>query len=300
MQGGLVFSWHWSPYTLLGVAILCLLYAGGLRLTYKNREQTPLKRRQIVSFSAAILIIAIVLLTPIDYVARTQLFAAHMIQAVALTTICAPLILESIPDWLIQPIVELPLLRHVFQFVTFPIVASMIFNATFLAWHAPGLYYDALRNGTLYHVELWSFLLTSLLNWWPLIGPLGRMRHLSYPAQMLYAFFDGQPVDIFAFLLVFTEVLMYPGYHVPSLWVAYGYSPLADQIVAGAFLLVPGLVDLLVMSPLFFRWLAQIEERQKLHDQRLQEWREAQEAEDEEDEDEEVESDVRAAHEVDM
>lgn len=299
MQGGLIFSWHWSPYTLLALAILCLLYVGGLRLTYKNQEQTLLKKRHIVSFAAAITVIAIVLLTPIDYIARTQLFTAHMMQAVALTTIAAPLMLESLPDWLIQPVVERPVMRQLFQFLTFPIVASLIFNATFLVWHAPGLFSDSLRNGTLYHVAMWSFLLTSLLNWWPLIGPLGRMRHLSYPAQMLYAFFDGQPVDIFAFLLVFTEVLIYPGYHIPGSWLTYGYTPLADQTIAGSFLLVPGLVDLLVMSPLFFRWLAQIEERQKIHDQRLQEWREAQEAEDEEG-DEEIEGNAQIVHEVDM
>ena len=52
-------------------------------------------------------------------------------------------------------------------------------------------------------------------------------------------------------------------------------SAFADQAVGGAFLLLPGLVDLVVMSPLFFRWLGQLEEKAKIADQRRQEEEEA-------------------------
>ncbi len=48
-------------------------------------------------------------------------------------------------------------------------------------------------------------------------------------------------------------------------------TPFADQTVAGALLLIPGLVDLIVMTPLFFRWLNQIEEQTRLADERRQE-----------------------------
>jgi putative membrane protein len=218
------------------------------------------------------------LLTPLDTIARTQLFAAHMLQAIILTTLCAPLLLASCPDWLLQPVIEQPAIRRVLQALTRPLIASLIFNLTFLIWHAPGLYSLALKYGTLYHIEMLSFLLTSLLNWWPLIGPLRELRRLSYPMQMLYAFLDGQPVDIFAFLLVFTGTVFYPHYAIPPQFMRWGYSAVADQTIAGAFLLMPGLVDLVVMSPLFFRWLAQIEQQAKLTDQQRQEEAEAEAA----------------------
>jgi cytochrome c oxidase assembly factor CtaG len=155
------------------------------------------------------------------------------------------------------------------------LVASILFNLTFLIWHAPALYNAALARGTLYHVAMLSFLLTSLLNWWPLIGPLRPWHKLSYPQQMLYAFLDGQPVDIFAFLLVFTGVVFYKHYAIPPQFIAWGYSAVADQTIGGAFLLVPGLVDLVVMSPLFFLWLSQIERQAKVDDVRRQEEEEA-------------------------
>ena len=280
MWYGLDFSWHWSPIALIGLVILCLLYGFGIRQARKsNSGDKPLKKRTIIAFIFAIVLMALVFLTPIDTIARTQLFSAHMIQAVTLTTFCAPLLLFACPAWLIQPLLDQPLVRSIVRVLTQPVVASTIFNLTFLAWHAPVLFHFALRHGTIYHVELLTFLLASLLNWWPLIGPVRELHKMTYPMQMLYAFLDGQPVDIFAFLLVFSGVVIYPYYAVPA---QLGISAFADQAVGGAFLLLPGLVDLVVMSPLFFLWLAQLEQKAKIADERRQELADAQALLDEE------------------
>lgn len=275
MLDGLNYAWHWSPITLGGLIVLCLLYGVGMRLTYKGKAETPLQKYRVLAFGGAIVLLALVLLTPLDTIARTQLFAAHMMQAVAITTLCAPLLLAACPDWLLEPLIARAVPRRIFQTLTHPLLASILFNLTFLIWHAPGLYNAALAKGTLYHVEMLSFLLTSLLNWWPLIGPLRSLRKLSYPQQMLYAFLDGQPVDIFAFLVVFTGVVFYKHYVIPPQFIAWGYSAVADQTIGGAFLLIPGLVDLVVMSPLFFLWLGQIERRARVDDLRRQEEEEA-------------------------
>ena len=280
MWYGLDFSWHWSPIALIGLIILCLLYGFGIRQTRKsNRGDKPLKKRTIIAFIFAVVLMALVFLTPIDTIARTQLFSAHMIQAVTLTTFCAPLLMFACPAWLIQPLLDQPIVRSIVRVLTQPVVASTIFNLTFLAWHAPVLFHFALMHGTIYHVVLLTFLLASLLNWWPLIGPVRGLHKMTYPMQMLYAFLDGQPVDIFAFLLVFSGVVIYPYYAVPA---QLGISAFADQAVGGAFLLLPGLVDLVVMSPLFFLWLAQIEQKAKIADERRQELADAQALLDEE------------------
>ncbi|HYL42699.1 MAG TPA: cytochrome c oxidase assembly protein [Ktedonobacteraceae bacterium] len=263
---------------MVSLLLLCLLYAVAVLLARRYKPEETLPSYRILAFVSAIILIALVLLTPLDTIARTQLFAAHMIQAVTLTTLCAPLLLAACPDWLLQPLIDQPVGRQIFRFLTQPLIASLIFNLTFLTWHAPNLYNLALNNSTLYQVEMLSFLLTSLLNWWPLIGPLRRLRNLSYPLQMVYAFFDGQPVDIYAFLLVFTGVVFYTHYAIPHQFIEWGYSAVADQTIAGAFLLIPGLVDLVVMSPLFFRWLGQIEQQSKIADQRRQEEEEAEAA----------------------
>jgi putative membrane protein len=178
-----------------------------------------------------------------------------------------------------QSLFELPPIRAIASIVTRPIVASLLFNLTFLLWHSPRILNTAVSNPGLYHVMQLSIFAFSLLNWYPLIGSRPELRTMGYPMQMLYAFLDGQPVDIYAFVLVFTEVPIYTAFqssmgpHLP----AY-----ADQALGGALLLIPGLVDLAVMTPLFFRWLKQIEHRTNLLDQRRQDEIEEEEAWEEE------------------
>lgn len=294
MLYGLNLSWHWSPVTLIVIILLCLSYILGIRRLRKhNPQDKPLKIHHIVSFVIAVVAMACVLLTPIDTIARTQSFFVHMVQVVVLTTLCAPLLLFACPAWLLQPLLQQPTLRRIASTLTNPIIASLIFNITFFIWHAPGLFNLALSFGTLYHLELLSLLFTALLNWWPLIGPVRELRRLSYPLQMLYAFLDGQPVDIFAFLLVFSGTVFYKHYILPP---PFGVPAFGDQAAGGAFLLIPGLVDLVVMSPLFIRWLAQMEEQAKKHDQHLQELAEAEAALLQEEEEEEEPFEVKEAN----
>jgi cytochrome c oxidase assembly factor CtaG len=274
MWNGLDLSWPWNPIPLIGLIMLCLLYGFGVKQVHKHGKQNaPLKRVYIVAFISAVVLMVVVFLTPLDTIARTQLFSAHMVQAVTLTTFCAPLLLLASPVWLLQPLLERPFVRPVAQALTQPVVASIIFNITFLTWHLPGLFHFALLHNTIYNLELLTFLLTALLNWWPLLGSVREFHNMTYPKQMLYAFLDGQPLDIYAFLLVFSGVVIYPFYAIPP---QLGISAFADQAVGGALLLLPGLVDLVVMTPLFFLWLAQIEQKARIADQRRQELAEAQ------------------------
>ncbi len=269
MLDGLLLVWAWHPGTLVLLLILSLLYVLGVRrVRVHSPQDTSLQRLHIAAFFLAMLIAAFMLLTPVDTIGRTQLFSVHMAQIVVLTTLCTPLILYSCPAVLLQPLAEIPGIREILRALTFPLVASILFNLIFLFWHVPHIYAIAQRNVMLYQVEMLSIFLTSLLNWGPLIGSQRDQQHMSYPIKMLYAFFDGQPVDIFAFVLVFTGVALYKLYAIPP---QLNLTPFADQTVAGALLLIPGLVDLVVMTPLFFRWLNEIEEDTRLADQRRQE-----------------------------
>ncbi|MBV9258886.1 MAG: cytochrome c oxidase assembly protein [Ktedonobacteraceae bacterium] len=269
MLDGLLFVWAWHPGTLALLLILSLLYMLGVRRAKLHYPQdTSIRTLHIVAFFLAILIAAFMLLTPVDTIGRTQLFSVHMAQVVILTTLCTPLILYSCPEILLRPLTETPGIREILGVLTHPLVASLLFNLTFLFWHVPRIYDRAQPDATLYQVEMLSIFLMSLLNWGPLIGPERDRHHMGYPLKMLYAFFDGQPVDIFAFVLVFTGVALYKLYMIPP---QLNLTPFADQTVAGALLLIPGLVDLIVMTPLFFRWLNRIEQDARLADQRRQE-----------------------------
>jgi cytochrome c oxidase assembly factor CtaG len=284
MFNGLSNVASWSPGVAIVLIVFCVLYLVVLRLAFvrakRSAESRPISVMRIAAFFSGILLAAILLLSPINTIARTQLFSVHMAQAVALTTICAPLVIFGWPASMVHPVDGTPILGTMIRFLLMPLIASALFNVSFLLWHAPLIFNAAMVNPTLYHVMMLSIFFTSILNWWPLIGVQHEKRKLNLPLQMAYAFFDGQPVDIFAFVLVFTGVAIYPLYVIPHQLML---TPFGDQTVAGAILLIPGLVDLGIMSPLFLRWLGQLEQRTKQEDLRRQKEREQIEEEDEED-----------------
>jgi putative membrane protein len=85
MSNGLDLSWPWNPIPLIGLIILCLLYGFGIRQAHKSGKQNaPLKKICVIAFITAVALTAIVFLTPLYTIARTQLFSAHMVQAVTL------------------------------------------------------------------------------------------------------------------------------------------------------------------------------------------------------------------------
>src|SRR5258706_9010256 len=141
-------SWHWSPIALIGLVMLCLLYAFGIRQARKGNVQgTPLQKRRIVAFIVAVVVMAVVFLTPIDTIARTQLFFVHMVQAVALTTVCAPLLLYACPAWLLRALLNQPLVQPGARALNQPVIAWIIFNIDLLAWQTPALYQFSIWDG---------------------------------------------------------------------------------------------------------------------------------------------------------
>jgi putative membrane protein len=280
MSGSLSQQWPWNPWAIAFLSILALLYLWGLFQVHKRGKHVSALRS--IAFFSALVIAALLLLTPIETIGRLQLFSVHMAQVVILTTICTPLIMAGCPEELLHPLLEIPIVSSILLAITRPLIASIIFNLTFLLWHTPRLMELAQANEALYHFMMLSIFFTSFLNWHPLIGSIHENRQMSYPMQMAYAFFDGQPVDILAFVLVFTQSIIYH-YVIPA---QLHISAFSDQATGGAILLAPGLVDIGVMTPLFFRWLWQVESRTRLDDQRRQAEMEA--MEEWEDEDEEV------------
>ena len=287
MLTGLSLAWSWSPGGLLCLVVLALLYLLRLRQVFRLHQKDPqaptVSKIRIASFFIGLLLFAALFFSPVHTIGRTQLFLVHMAEVVTLTTFCAPLLLGGCSAVILRPVLEIPVVSTFIRFLTNPIVTSVVFNAIFLLWHAPKIYNAATSNVALYNTMMLSIFLTSLLNWWPIIGSLSELKKHGYPLQMLYVILDGQPLDIFAFILVYSGVVLYH-YHIP---VQTGISAFGDQAAAGALLLLPGLVDLVVLSPLFISWMGQIEHKTRAADQRRLE--EAMEY-DEDEEDVEIET----------
>ncbi len=271
MPYNLAATWNWRPEVLLFFAIIALLYIFGVvRVDSTHRQDAQVPRvhsASVISFFAGWLIAVLILISPLDTIGRTQIFFIHIAQIILLSTISVPLVLVGCPESLLRPVLNIPGIRELTKLLTNPIVASVLFNFSFIIWNSPRIYNAASVNGALYDSMMIWFFVVSLINWWPLLGSVPQFRTISYPTQMLYAFFDGLPLDIFAFLLVYSGTTLYTNYAIPP---QLNLSRFGDQTVGGALLLVPGVVDLIVMTPYFFLWLRQVEQKTRLADEQRQ------------------------------
>src|SRR5438270_5380161 len=163
MSDSLSLQWPWNPWAVAFLSILALLYLWGLFQMHRRGVRISLLR--IISFFSALVIVALLLLTPIDTIGRIQLFTVHMTQVVVLTTVCTPLIMAGCPEELLHPLLEIPMVSGILLTITRPLIASVIFNLIFLLWHTPRLMELAQANEALYHFMLLSIFFTSFLNW---------------------------------------------------------------------------------------------------------------------------------------
>jgi putative membrane protein len=266
---GLDVGWNWDPAVLLGIAALCAAYywlVGPFRERRGLGE--PATRRQVVYFVAGVVTLALTLITPLDALGRHALFSAHMLQLMLLNTLVGPLLLLSLPEWLVRAAVR-PLTRPGSDLtLVVPLVAGLVFNATFLLWHSAPLFEPALRNEALHDLETATLLLTGTFRWWPLLSPADHRVRMASPVQIVYLLLESLPLDIFAVVLIFATNPLYATYAAaPRTW---GISAMLDQEIAGCIALVPGtFLDIILMSTIFFAWLRRVEHNQEQEDERL-------------------------------
>jgi putative membrane protein len=256
-------SWTFDPAVLLFLALtLGGYYAliGPLRERYDLGE--AVERGRAICFVAGWAVTAMAVISPLDALGRYDLFAAHTAQLLLLTTAAAPLLMIGIPEWFVWRLLPLRSLRNATRGLMFPICTALAFNAIILIWHVGPLYEAAVRNTTLHDLENFAFLFAGLLTWWPLLTPLDRHTRMATPFQMLYLAAESLPLDIFGVAAIFAPGAFYATYaHAPRVW---GLSAMLDQQIAGALLAVPGnILDIVLMSVIFFVWIERVERRQR-------------------------------------
>jgi putative membrane protein len=259
--------WDVDPGVLLFLAALTAAYFWGIRRRSANETVT---RGQIALFCSVIALLLLALVSPLNALGNDYLFSAHILQAFLLTTVCPPLLLLSLPDWLLSPLFRAGPLRRFARGYLFLLLATLLFNANFLLWLVPALYDSAVRHAPLHDMQSLLFLLTGVLNWWPLITPARNAPRWPHPLQLLYLFLDGIPLGLVSVTLFFVTYMPYTVYvNAPRLW---GMSTGADLQLGSIILYVPGLLlDLVVLGMVFFKWLAKQEREATLREAALDE-----------------------------
>lgn len=247
--------WHNEPYLVGGLIFFGWLYAiltGPLRSRLEGGAPYPI--RQAVEFYAALLIFYLAVGSPLDQISERFLLSAHMVQHQLLMYPAAVLFLLGLPEWLVRPVTAARALRGPLWLLTRPLVAGGLFVLTFSVWHLPALYDWALQDKIVHVVEHLMFFAVALLYWWPLLSPSREFPPISYAGQMLYLVVVAIGLTpVFAFITFSTDIL-YPTYEYAPRIIA-GFSPLGDQVLAGALMKIGGMgVAFAAFAVSFYRW----------------------------------------------
>ncbi len=249
-------EWHFAPSVVIG----CILLIGFYLYTVgpwrrRNFPDERVSRGQITMFLLAIAIIFLALVSPLDELGDTYLFSAHMVQHLLITIVAPPMMLVGTPGWLLQPVFKYRPVYGLARFLTFPVIAFFLFNFDFYLWHAPPLYNATLENEGIHVLEHLSFIVLSVIYWWPVFSPMqeGKLKRLPLGGQILYIFLSGMPVVLLGAGLTFFPPLYAPYLSAPRIW---GISPDVDQQLGGLIMWIPGnIAYIFVVSVIFIRWM---------------------------------------------
>jgi cytochrome c oxidase assembly factor CtaG len=250
-------SWPFDPWLVAGLALAGVVYLRGwLRLRRGGVRRWV--GGQLAAFLGGLAALFLALASPIEPFSALFL-QAHMVQHLLLMMVVPPLIwlgeplfpmLRGLPRpvrtyWLV-PLFRSALVRQIFQRLTHPVTALVLFVAATWLWHAPPIYDLALRSSGWHYVQHACFLGTALLFWYPVVRPYpSRPRWSLWLLLPCLLLADVQNTALSA-LLTFSERPLYAYYaEVPKL----GGSALEDQSAAGVIMWVPGTVAFL--GPLF-------------------------------------------------
>jgi putative membrane protein len=209
-------------------------------------------RKHSLFFGLGLLALWVALETPIDTISDHYLDSVHMLQHVLLGFVAPPLMLLGLSPQMVGRVVGVPGVRA----MTEPVPAQVIAGVVMIAWHLPPLYDATLYSEPLHIVEHVSFIAAGAVMYWPMLEATSAHARwqMSPGARLLYMLVATLPQDAVALALIFSRVPFYEYYtHAPRL--ISSLTPVIDQTVAGAVLMILGKATLAVAAvAVFFRW----------------------------------------------
>jgi putative membrane protein len=258
----------WTPPigTIAMLLITAAIYTRGFRRLHAQMlGRFPNWR--LAAFVGGIATLLIAIASPLEDFDE-RLLQVHMTQHLILMLVAPTLLLAGAPaivfvramppslaKLLLGPALRSLVVRRLFAWFTEPLVCWIAFALSFWLWHLPGFFQLALRSERWHVVEHGCFFVTGLMYWYPVIQPWPSVARWPRWSMIPYLLLTDGQNTILAALFMFSDRVIYPFYAMePRLG---GFTPLGDQIVAGAIMWVPGSLFYLVPGALIvFRMLA--------------------------------------------
>jgi cytochrome c oxidase assembly factor CtaG len=187
-----------------------------------------------------------------------------MIEHLLMGDLAALLIVLGLTGPLLAPVLRIGFFDRL-RVLAHPLVALPLWAINLYVWHLPFLYQAALRHPGVHALEHAMFIACGVNMWMCLFGPLPMPRWFGNLAKLGYIVCVRLIGTVLGNLFLWSGTVFYPFYlHGDA---SHHISPLADQNVAGAIMMVEeSILTLCLLCWLFLRAAREGEERQQLLD----------------------------------
>jgi putative membrane protein len=249
-----------AAFQLGPLALIGLLYAKRARTLALDGHPVP-GWRQGCFYGGFVLIGAA--LTSLGGAAQELLYV-HMIEHLLLGDIAALLIVLGLSGPMLVPVLRIRFFDRL-RALSHPAVAFPLWAVDLYVWHLPSLYQAALRHSSVHALEHAMFLGLGINMWMCLFGPLPTPKWFGNLGKLLYIVAVRLTGTVLGNIFLWSGTVFYPFYlHGDAV---YHISPLADQNLAGAIMMVEeSILTLGLFCWLFLRTAREGEERQNLLD----------------------------------
>jgi cytochrome c oxidase assembly factor CtaG len=185
-----------------------------------------------------------------------------MLQHVVIGDLAPLCLLAGLTGPILRPLLALRAVERL-RVLANPLVALPVWAANLYLWHIPLLYEAAVEHSAVHALEHVAFFTAGAIMWLPVLETLPAPEWFGTGAKLGYIAVVRLVETLLGNVFVWAGAVFYPFYDAgEELW---GISPLRDQGLAGAVMMIEGsLVTIAALAWLFLRLAAEGELRQEL------------------------------------
>jgi putative membrane protein len=253
-------DWTFDPLQLAPVALAALGYA--MRVRTLRRRGTPPPTWRVLLFSLGIALLVLAFASPVAAIGEEELFSFHMLQHVVIGDLAPLCLLAGLTGPILRPLLALRPVERL-RVLANPVVALPIWALNLYLWHSPFLYEAAVRHSFVHALEHVCFFAAGLIVWLPVLETLPAPEWFGTGWKLAYVAGVRVVETVLGNVFVWSGTVFYGVYdRGDQLW---GISPLEDQGLAGAVMMIEGsLVTIVALAWLFLRLAQEGELRQEL------------------------------------
>lgn len=257
-------AWQLTPSIAIPWLVTLIIYWRGWWHRYRQGRRAA--SGQTLAFILGMLCFLTALQSPLDPLSDHFLFV-HQIEHLLLRVFgplltilgmpMAPLI-QGLPKparrFLLVPLIRNRMVRGFYRFLSYPLVAPVLFIATLVIWQIPPLHDRAVLEPWLHDLMHLSMIVAGFFFWWLIADPRGKQARLSYGLRLVVLWLVTIPNTLLGAFITLTRFPLYQVYDV--LDGRWHIDRLLDQQLGGILIWGPGaMMGVVGTGVVFLTWI---------------------------------------------